>query len=211
MTRARRRFAWKNKLSHLGSCLTAAPIINEIFDRKAADEKFILSSGHAGVALYIILEQRFGLDAQAMFDAHGVHPSKDLPNQLWCSSGSLGCGLPIAVGHALADRSKGVYVLISDGECAEGSIWEALAFARNAKLDNLHVYANINGMSAYDAVDIPYLVQRLTAFLPSVNVRITSDVTLPFAPGLQAHYYQLKEQDIAALRAEWEATQGAQA
>ena len=87
VTRARRGFAWKNKLSHLGSCPTAAPIINEIFDRKAAEEKFILSTGHAGVALYTILEQRFGLDAQAMFDTHRLRAPKDLPNHVWCSMG----------------------------------------------------------------------------------------------------------------------------
>lgn len=196
-------FSYRNHLSHLGSCLSAVPIINEIFHAKQEDEKFILSSGHAGVALYLILQHRYGLDAQAMLDAHGIHPSKDLPNQLHCSSGSLGCGLPIAVGHALADRSKNVYVLISDGESAEGSVWEALAFARNYKLTNLHVYVNINGMSAYDHVDVPYLCERLQAFLPTINIRLTGHTSVPFAAGLKAHYYVLKEEDFEALKVQW--------
>lgn len=193
-------FSFANKLSHVGSCLTAAPIINEIFDQKAANEKFILSSGHAGVALYVILQRRFGISAQALYDAHGVHPNKDLKHQLTCSSGSLGCGLPIAVGHALACPKENVYVLLSDGECAEGSVWEALAFVETHKVHNLHVYVNINGLGAYDSIDPQYLAARLRAFLPRINIRFT-DANLDCAPGLLAHYYVLKEDDMRRLDA----------
>ena len=192
-------FSFANKLSHIGSCLTAAPIINEIFDQKAAGEKFILSCGHAGVALYIILQRRFGINAQELFDTHGVHPSKDLEHRLVCSSGSLGCGLPVAVGHALARPAENVYVLLSDGECAEGSVWEALAFVETHKVNNLHVYVNMNGFGAYDAIDPQYLAARLRAFLPRINIRFT-DANMDCAPGLLAHYYVLKEDDMRRLQ-----------
>jgi transketolase len=126
---------------------------------------------------------------------HGIHPGKDLENKLYCSTGSLGSGLPIAVGYALADRTKNVYCMISDGECAEGSIWESLRFIHTAKLNNLHVYANINGMSAYEYLDVEYLSTRLQSFLPRINLRVSDPVEFSFAKGLLTHYYVMKPGD----------------
>jgi transketolase len=156
---------------------------------------FILSNGHAGLALYVVLESKYGIDPVMLLHKHGIHPGKDLENKLYCSTGSLGSGLPIAVGHALADRTKNVYCMISDGECAEGSIWESLRFIHTAKLDNLHVYANINGMSAYEYLDVPYLVERLKTFLPSINLRVSEPAEFSFAKGLLTHYYVMKGGD----------------
>jgi len=130
---------------------------------------------------------------------HGIHPGKDLENKLYCSTGSLGSGLPIAAGHALADRNKNVWCMISDGEAAEGSIWESLRFAHEQKLDNLRVYVNINGMGAYDYIDVDYLEKRLLAFLPTINIRKSEPTKLPFAEGLLSHYYVMKPEDYAKL------------
>ena len=190
---------YNEKLIHLSSCLSALPIIEEIYKEKKEDEVFILSNGHAGLALYVVLEEKYGIDPVMLLHKHGIHPSKDLENKLFCSTGSLGSGLPIAVGRALADRTKNVYCMISDGEAAEGSIWEALRFAHVAKLDNLKIYANINGMSAYEYLDVDYLVQRLTTFLPTINIRISDPPEWPFAKGLLTHYYPLKPEDYESL------------
>lgn len=190
---------YQEKLSHLSSCLSAVPIIEEIYNEKADDEVFILSNGHAGLALYVVLENRYGIDPVKLLHKHGIHPSKDLENKLYCSTGSLGSGLPIAVGHALADRKKNVYCLISDGECAEGSIWEALRFANVQKLDNLKIYVNVNGMSAYEHLDVEYLTRRLRSFLPTINIRVSEPTDLPFAKGLLSHYYVMKPEDYAKL------------
>jgi len=186
---------YHEKLSHLSSCLSALPILEEIYSKKNDDDIFILSNGHAGLALYVILEKKYGIDPIMLLHKHGIHPGKDLANKLYCSTGSLGSGLPIAVGHALADRTKNVYCMISDGECAEGSIWESLRFIQTLKLTNLHVYVNINGMSAYDYLDIDYLSSRLLAFLPNINLRISTPVEFDFAKGLLTHYYVMKEGD----------------
>jgi len=186
---------YHEKLSHLSSCLSALPILEEIYSKKNDDDIFILSNGHAGLALYVILEKKYGIDPIMLLHKHGIHPGKDLANKLYCSTGSLGSGLPIAVGHALADRTKNVYCMISDGECAEGSIWESLRFIQTSKLTNLHVYVNINGMSAYDYLDIDYLSSRLLAFLPNINLRISTPVEFDFAKGLLTHYYVMKEGD----------------
>jgi len=186
---------YQEKLSHLSSCLSAWPIIYNIFNKKQDDEIFILSNGHAGLALYVVLEEKYGIDPVMLLHKHGIHPGKDLENKLYCSTGSLGSGLPIAVGHALSNRNKNVYCLISDGECAEGSIWEALRFIHIQKLNNLHVYVNINGMSAYEYLDRSYLEQRLKSFLPNINICHSEPTSFPFAQGLLTHYYVLKPGD----------------
>jgi transketolase len=190
---------YQEKLSHLSSCLSALPIIREIYDEKEEDEVFILSNGHAGLALYVVLEERYGIDAVHLLHKHGIHPGKDLENKLYCSTGSLGSGLPIAVGRALANRDKNVYCMISDGEAAEGSVWESLRFAYTQKLDNLKIYANINGMTAYEYIDIDYLIRRLLTFNPDVKIRISDPPEWSFASGLLTHYYVLKPEDYQTL------------
>lgn len=190
---------YQEKLSHLSSCLSALPIIEEIYTLKKEDDIFILSNGHSGLALYCVLEAKYGINPIELLHKHGIHPGKDIPNKLYCSTGSLGSGLPIAVGHALANRSRSVWCLISDGECAEGSIWESLAFIHKHRLDNLQVYVNINGMGAYDYIDTDNLKNRLKSFLPNINIRESSVPDYGFAKGLLSHYYVLKPEDYEKI------------
>jgi transketolase len=190
---------YQERLSHLSSTLSAAPILEEIYAQRKDDEVVILSNGHAGLALYCILEQKYGIDPVALLHKHGIHPGKDLDNHLYCSTGSLGSGLPIAVGHAIATPNKKVYCMVSDGECAEGSIWEALRFIQERPLDNLEVYANINGLGAYDKIDVDYLVQRLQSFLPRIHIRKSEPYKWSFAQDLLTHYYVLKPEDYAEI------------
>lgn len=191
--------SYKEKIGHLSSNLNAVNIIEEIYQTKLPGEPFILSSGHAALALYVVLEKHEGHDAEALFHKHGVHPHRDLSSGIYCSTGSLGQGITVATGYALADRTKKVYCLISDGECGEGSVWESLRFIYEAKLDNLQVYANVNGMIAYDMIDREYINQRLRAFLPRIHIRNTQPPDWPFAQGVLTHYYVLKPQDYDKL------------
>lgn len=190
---------YQERLSHLSSTLSALPIIEEIYAEREDDEVFILSNGHAGLALYVVLEKYYGVDPVELLHKHGIHPGRDLANHLYCSTGSLGSGLPIAVGHALATPDKDVYCLISDGECAEGSIWEALRFINDHPVNNLHVYVNINGMGAYDMIDTVNLTHRLRAFLPRINIRFSDPPQWAFAKELLTHYYVLKPEDYAEI------------
>ena len=96
--------AYKNKLSHLGSYFSALPIINEIFESKKEDDIFILSAGHAALALYVVLEKFHGHNAEELFNKHGGHPYRDENNNIYCSTGSLGLGITVAVGRALAKK-----------------------------------------------------------------------------------------------------------
>lgn len=191
--------SYKEKIGHLSSNLNAVNIIDEIYATKELNEPFILSSGHAALALYAVLEKYEGKDAESLFHKHGVHPHRDLDSGIYCSTGSLGMGITVATGYALADRSRKVYCLLSDGECGEGSVWEALRFIYEAKLDNLEVYINVNGMIACDFIDIDYIVTRLKAFLPRINIRLTKPPSWSFAKGILTHYYVLKPEDYKSL------------
>jgi len=181
--------SYKYKKSHIGSCISAVDIIEEIYNLKGKNEKFVLSEGHAAVALYCVLEKYEGRDPEYLLKKHGIHPGRDEKNGIWCTTGSLGQGLPIALGMAIADKTKNVYCMISDGEAAEGSIWEALRIKTDCKIDNLKVYINLNGYGAYGAIDTNTLTKRLKAFCPDIKIRRTTVEQLPFLKGLDAHYH----------------------
>ena len=137
--------AYDNKIGHIGSCLTTVPILDYIYKNKKKDDIVVLSAGHAGIALYVALEKYEGKDAEMLYKKHGVHPNRDVENNIHVYTGSLGSGITIAVGYAIADRTRDVHVIISDGECAEGSVWESLAYIRNAGLTNCKIHVNVNG------------------------------------------------------------------
>ena len=191
--------AYKNKLSHLGSYLSSLEIIEEIYKKKNPEDIFILSSGHAALALYVVLEAYEGKNAEVLFKKHGGHPHRNEEDGLYCSTGSLGLGITVAVGRALANPKRKVYVLISDGESAEGSVWEALRFVHDQNIKNIEVYVNINGYAAYDKIDSKYLSDRLLAFLPNINLRYTSVNQYPFLKGINAHYHIMSEEEYKSI------------
>lgn len=181
----------KHNLSHLGSCLTAANIINDIYLRKKEDEPFILSSGHAGLALYVILEKFYNLDAEQLYLKHGTHPNRDLDNKIYCSTGSLGMGLSIACGMALADRTKNVYCLISDGESYEGVIWEASNLIKDQNITNLKLYCNFNGYGAYDEIGYKHKIMIQNLF---IDMKIVDTYVEDYGlKGLSAHYIKAEQ------------------
>src|ERR1017187_7394879 len=107
--------AWRGGLTDLGSCCSALPILYEIYRRAHRDDVVILSCGHAGLALYCCLEHFRENDAEDLYDRMGTHPERDEAEGIYCTTGSLGCGLAVAVGYAMAGRRT--HVVISDGEC----------------------------------------------------------------------------------------------
>ena len=184
---------YERQLHHLGSYFSALQIIDEIYSQKNDDDIFILSNGHAVVALYVILEKYYGLDAVELHEKYGDHPKRNELDKLHCSTGSLGMGVTVAVGRALANPDRDVYCLLSDGECAEESVWEALRFAYENKVTNLKLYVNANGWAAYDAVDLDYLEKRIKAFHPDVNY-VRTTVEHFGLKGLHAHYTNFNEE-----------------
>lgn len=191
--------SWKHKLAHLGSCLTAVDIIKEIYDhmhityKTEWDDRFILSAGHAGLALYVVLEKFGWGNAEEMLEIHGIHPNRDLAHGIYVSTGSLGQGLPIALGMALADRRKNVYCLISDGECNEGSIAEALRIQREQALSNLKVYINANGWGAYRKIEMTNILNPLVYLGPTIVYTNMNDYPT-WLQGQEAHYVSMNEE-----------------
>jgi transketolase len=187
--------AHSNRLSHLGSYFSSVGIIDDIFANKEKEDIFILSAGHCALALYVVLEKYLNHNAETLFKKHGGHPHRCEEDDLYCSTGSLGMGLTAAVGRAIANPHRVVHCLISDGECAEGSIWESLKFIYENNIKNIKVYVNVNGYAAYDTVDTQYLVERLKVFLPNINIVYTEVGTFSFLRGLNAHYHVMSDED----------------
>ncbi len=172
-------------VGHIGSALSIADIIvalyRGIFDvLKPSDadrDRFILSKGHAALALYAALHLK-GVISEAELNGYntdgsllGVHPDAAHPG-IDFSTGSLGMGLSFGAGAALAARLQGskrkVVVLMSDAECNEGAVWEATAFAAHHKLANLIAIVDANGQQALGAtaqvLDYSPLEARFAAF-----------------------------------------------
>jgi transketolase len=159
--------AYQHKHPHLPGCLSALQVMGPIFSGfNPANDVFILSKGHAAVALYACLES-IGFHP----DLSKSHPERDPGNGITCTTGSLGHGLPMAVGIALAKSIRGepgrVHVLLGDGECLEGTTWESLCMAREWYLPNLIVHIDANLCGALG--DLPFNVAgRLIAIFPRI-------------------------------------------
>jgi transketolase len=137
-------------------------VLNVSPDTADADDRdrFFLSKGHGPMAYYAVLAAKGFIDEAALpgygnfSSALGHHPDRNLLRGVEISSGSLGHGLPLAVGAALGLRARRldqsrVFVLIGDGELAEGSNHEAIALAARAGLDRLHCVVVDNGTATF--------------------------------------------------------------
>lgn len=185
----------RHNLSHIGSCLTMIDILAKIYEKKGCRDVVIVSNGHAGLAQYVCLEAYNGKNADDLYNKHGVHPNYDLEDGIYASTGSLGHGIGIAVGYALADRTRTVYVTLSDGELAEGSVYEAWQIASAQKLENLEIHINANGYGAYRRI-YPYKIAEMTCIFGNLDVKIHhTEFEFPFLNGLDAHYCTLSDSD----------------
>lgn len=167
------KISYKKKEGHIGSSLSILDILYVLYKNKIikSKNKFILSKGHASLGLYVILEY-FNLlecDIYSFCDFNskiGGHPHNKLKN-VEASTGSLGHGLPIAVGMAMANKinndESNVYVLIGDGESNEGSVWEAALLAGHHKLKNLICIMDHNH-SGDRALNIGDIIKKFQAF-----------------------------------------------
>lgn len=142
---------------HDGSATSTLPVIWTLYDRvlrydpqqprSPQRDRFVLSKGHGPVGYYAVLADKgfFPEDELRQFMAWdgmlGAHPDRNQVPGVEVSTGSLGHGLPMAIGMALALRinasDRHVYALVGDGECNEGSIWEAALQAGHLHLENL--------------------------------------------------------------------------
>lgn len=191
------KISYKNKSSHIGSCLMASEPINAIYAVKKHDEPFILSAGHMGLALFCVLEAWGFGDAEELAKKYGTHPDRDMEHGIWASTGSLGHGIGIAVGMAIANKKRNVYVLLSDGECAEGSVWESLRIAGDLRLENLRVAVICNGYGAYGEIEVDILEKRLQLFYPTLIIKANTFNYPEWLQGQGAHYVTIDSEQKA--------------
>jgi len=144
---------------HIGCSLSCVDLLISILKYMNEEDSFILSKGHAASALYVVLNElgkipdedlgTFYKDATKL----SAHPAPLKYSSITFATGSLGHGLPLAVGVAKAKKLKKTrafsYVLMSDGETNEGTTWEAAHFAVTNKLDNLIVLIDKNGLQGF--------------------------------------------------------------
>lgn len=172
-------------IGHIGSALSVVDILVALYsnivviDSPQSNERdrVILSNGHAALALYVVLNQAGIISDEQLRifckngSLLGVHPDHKV-NGIDFSSGSLGQGLTYGAGAALAGRyqnsSRRVFVILSDAECNEGSVWEAMMFAAHHQLSNLIAIIDLNGQQAMgytkDVLDLSPMEEKWKAF-----------------------------------------------
>ena len=122
-----------------------------------------------------------------------LHAEMAINPDIYLITGDLGYGLWDKIRDDYPNRK--VWVLVSDGEAAEGSIWESLKTIQELNINNIEVFVNINGLCAYKEVDVDYMTTRLKAFLPQIELRYTTVEQYPFLKGLNAHYHVMSEEN----------------
>jgi transketolase len=136
---------------HVAPAFSMIELLIAVYDHMGPEDKFILSKGHGCLSLYALLRQ-CGLNPDLCH-----HPDLDPENGIEATTGSLGHGLPIGLGMAMARKIRGlngdIYVLVGDGECQEGTTWEAALLAAHHKLDNLTLIIDRNYLQALDCTE----------------------------------------------------------
>lgn len=179
---------------HIGSILSCLDIVTVLYfgvmkvdpsdpDDESRD-RFILSKGHAGLVHYAVLAAR-GYFSESILDRFGgngslfgTHPDKGCLPGIEISSGSLGHGLSIGAGAAYVAKCEGspsrFWVVMSDGECNEGSVWEAIMFAGHHRLNQLIAIVDLNRFQAFgptaDVLNLDELEKKFESFGWSVLV-----------------------------------------
>lgn len=166
---------------HIGGSFSCVEIIAYLYLYKYTKYKdfiFILSKGHAAPALYSVLYQKGILSKKNLFNLRKInsktqgHPDRRYFDKLYSSTGSLGQGLSIGIGYAIANKLKKneklTYVLIGDGEIQEGQIWEALLYISANKINNLVLLIDSNRfqneLSVEETLNLGSLSKKLKNF-----------------------------------------------
>jgi transketolase len=177
--------AHSSQASHIGSSLSIVDILSVLYAKflKSKKNLFILSKGHGCLAQYCALKE-IGLISDRTLKTFGKnntilmsHSSHKVPG-VHFSTGSLGHGLPVSAGIALAnkiEKSKSrVFVLLSDGELNEGSNWESLLFCSHHKLNNLTIIIDYNKIQSIDFVKNTLAIEPIKKKFESFGCKVLS-------------------------------------
>jgi len=182
---------------HIGSALSCVDIVDDIYSKMKKEDRFIFSKASGVCALYAVLAKRGIIAENKVADYLKKYPlaNKDVSGVIH-SVGSLGHGLPVAVGLALADRTRKVYCLIGDGDVQEGTAYESLLFARQHKLKNLKIIVDKNSLQACgatkDILDIDKALKLLKQLFPIKVVKTIKGKGVSFIENrYEWHYWNL--------------------
>lgn len=191
--------SFKHQLTHISSCLNCVNLIDSIYGKRKHEEPFVQGNGHAALAHYAVLEKYGYCDAEWMVNNHGTHASRDMKHGIWCSNGSLGQAETIAVGMALADKNRMVWLVTSDGACMEGAACESIR-AASQYCHNLKITVVFNGLGAYGEIG-PYDMPRfLDRYSIQYSIYHVDQGHYPkWLRGLPGHYLKLNEQQYEEL------------
>ena len=169
-------------LSHIGSCLSILPILEEIYTKKRPEDKVLLCGAHSHLSHLLFIDP----DNAEEKIKKDIHCNKEAGCDI--NGGSLGHAGGIAVGMAIANPDIDIYLVDTDGSLQEGSCWEAFRIMTDLNLKNIKVYVNCNGYTATSVVDMPLLAIRIGAFCPSAKICNTQDYQRGEFDGVAGHY-----------------------
>ena len=154
--------------AHLGGSFSIIEMLITLYEMVLIkDDKFILSKAHASFPLCLLLKEK-GYDPKLT-----THLEIDPKNGIHCTTGSLGHGLPIGTGMALARKLQSkpgkIYVMMSDGECQEGTTWESILIGARHCLDNLVVIVDYNKIQALTTLEEGLPLENLSAKFKAFN------------------------------------------
>ena len=154
--------------AHIGGAFSMIEMVILLYEKVLKKEdKFVLSKAHASIPLCLLLKEKYPNIPLT------THLEVDPDQGIHCTTGSLGHGLPIATGMALAKKRleiKGkIYVMLSDGECQEGTTWESLLIGAKHCLDNLVVIVDYNNIQALTTLEEGLPLDNLSAKFRSFN------------------------------------------
>ena len=185
--------------AHLGGSFSMVEMLIALYEVVLKkDDKFILSKAHASFPLCLLLREQ-GYEPQLT-----THLELDPENGIHCTTGSLGHGFPISTGMAMARKRQNIsgkiYVMISDGECQEGTTWESLLIGAKHRLDNLVVLIDYNKIQALttleEALPLDNLVDKFKAFNWDCKVVNDGHSFEELIPGLQEDNHEGKPRTI---------------
>lgn len=177
--------------AHIGGSLSLVEILQVLYNHNLDltpsnpnRDRVILSKGHGALALYCILEQKGILSSDKVdsFESNGsnlfAHAKRNVDDGIEFSGGSLSLGVSYAVGVALACRSKQInnriIVIIGDGECNEGLVWEAVMSAAHYHLDNITFIVDRNGLQSDGLSDLVMKTESLEQKFESFGCIVSS-------------------------------------
>jgi len=181
------KISFEKKAHHIGSCLSCIDILTTLYfgfmnvNKKNINnnDKFIMSKGHASLSYYLVLMKKNFFSENFLIKEYlsdngklGGHPDTNPSIGIDFCSGSLGNGLSVAAGMAytlkIDKKINKVFVLIGDGECDEGIIWEAALFAAQHKLNNLYVLLDYNKLQGFGStkniIDLEPIKSKFNSF-----------------------------------------------